>query len=299
MAQVTTTVKEAPSTLGKIVQTILPSRRFPSISLFILIFLLVLPGIFAPQLAPHNPIKGSLSARLKPPAWVAGGSITYPLGTDKVGRDILSRIIYGARVSLSVSIVAIVVSGAIGVTLGLIAGYFGGKIDALIMRLVDISLGLPVILIALVFVAVVGPSFGTVIIVTSFLLWARYARQVRGETLSIRERDFISRARVAGASHLRIMFRYIFPNVFNTLTVLATLQIGAIILLESTLSFLGAGIPRPTPTWGSMIADGRDLIVVAWWIAMFPGLAIMLTVLSLNLLGDWLRDYLDPKLRNI
>jgi peptide/nickel transport system permease protein len=299
MAQVTATAKEAPSTLGRIVQTILPSRRFPSISLFILIVLLVLPGIFAPQLAPHNPIKGSLSARLKPPAWVAGGSITYPLGTDKVGRDILSRIIYGARVSLSVSIVAIVVSGAIGVTLGLIAGYFGGKIDALIMRLVDISLGLPVILIALVFVAVVGPSFGTVIIVTSFLLWARYARQVRGETLSIRERDFISRARVAGASHLRIMFRYIFPNVINTLTVLATLQIGAIILLESTLSFLGAGIPRPTPTWGSMIADGRDLIVVAWWIAMFPGLAIMLTVLSLNLLGDWLRDYLDPKLRNI
>jgi len=299
MAQVTATVKEAPSTLGRIVQTILPSRRFPSISLFILIFLLVLPGIFAPQLAPHNPIKGSLGARLKPPAWVAGGSITYPLGTDKVGRDILSRIIYGARVSLSVSLVAIVVSGAIGVTLGLIAGYFGGKIDALIMRLVDISLGLPVILIALVFVAVVGPSFGTVIIVTSFLLWARYARQVRGETLSIRERDFISRARVAGASHLRIMFRYILPNVINTLTVLATLQIGAIILLESTLSFLGAGIPRPTPTWGSMIADGRDLIVVAWWIAMFPGLAIMLTVLSLNLLGDWLRDHLDPKLRNI
>lgn len=299
MAQATATIKEAPSTLGRIVQTILPSKRFPGVSLFILIFLLVLPGIFAPQLAPHNPIKGSLSARLKPPAWVAGGSITHPLGTDKVGRDILSRIIYGARVSLSVSIVAIVVSGAIGVTMGLIAGYFGGKLDALIMRLVDISLGLPVILIALVFVAVVGPSFGTVIIVTSFLLWARYARQVRGEALSIRERDFIARARVAGASHFRIMFRYIFPNVINTLTVLATVQIGAIILLESTLSFLGAGIPRPTPTWGSMIADGRELIVVAWWIAFFPGLAIMLTVLSLNLLGDWLRDYLDPKLRNI
>ena len=297
MAQAT--AKEAPSTLGKIVQTILPSRRFPGIPLFILIFLLVLPGIFAPQLAPHNPLRGSLRARLKPPVWVAGGSITYPLGTDKVGRDILSRIIYGARVSLSVSLVAIVVAGSIGTALGLAAGYFGGKIDALIMRLVDISLGLPVILIALVFVAVVGPSFGTVIIVTSFLLWARYARQVRGETLSIRERDFIARARVAGASHFRIMFRYIFPNVINTLTVLATLQIGAIILLESTLSFLGAGIPSPTPTWGSMIADGRDLIVVAWWIAMFPGLAIMLTVLSLNLLGDWLRDRLDPKLRNI
>lgn len=297
MAQAT--LEGAPSTLGRIVQTFLPSKRFPGVSLFILIFLLVLPGIFAPQLSPHNPIKGSLSARLKPPAWVAGGSITYPLGTDKVGRDILSRIIYGARVSLSVSIVAIVVSGIIGVSLGLIAGYFGGKTDALIMRLVDISLGLPVILLALVFVAVVGPSFSTVIIVTSVLLWARYARQIRGETLSIRERDFIARARVAGASHFRIMLRYIFPNVINSLTVLATLQIGSIILLESTLSFLGAGIPRPTPTWGSMIADGRDLIVVAWWIAMFPGLAIMLTVLSLNLLGDWLRDYLDPKLRNI
>lgn len=275
------------------------SRRFPGIPLFILVFLLVLPGIFAPLIAPHDSIRGSLRARLKPPVWVQGGSLSYPLGTDKVGRDIFSRIIYGARVSLSVSLVAILVSGFIGTTLGLISGYFGGKIDALIMRLVDISLGLPVILLALVFVASIGPSFGTVIIVTAVLLWARYARQVRGETLSIRERDFIARARVAGASHLRIMFRYILPNLINSLTVLATLQIGAIILLESSLSFLGAGIPRPTPTWGSMIADGRELIVVAWWIAMFPGLAIMLTVLSLNLLGDWLRDYLDPKLRNV
>ena len=275
------------------------SRRFPGVPLFILLFLLVLPGLFAPYLAPHNPIRGSLRARLKPPMWVAGGAITHPLGTDKVGRDILSRIIYGARISLAVSIVAILVSGAVGTALGLIAGYFGGRLDALIMRLVDISLGLPVILLALVFVAAVGASFWTVVSVTAVLLWARYARQVRGETLGIRERDFIARARVAGASHVRIMLRYIFPNVVNTLTVLATLQIGAVILLESALSFLGAGIPRPTPTWGSMISDGRDLIVVAWWIAMFPGLAIMLTVLSLNLLGDWLRDHLDPKLRNV
>ena len=289
----------AGSTPSGITGTNVPSRKFPGIPLFILIFLLVLPGLFAPYLAPHNPIRGSLRARLKPPVWVQGGTITHPLGTDKVGRDILSRIVYGARISLAVSVVAIVVSGAIGTALGLIAGYFGGRLDALIMRLVDISLGLPVILLALVFVAAMGASFGTVVSVTAVLLWARYARQVRGETLSIRERDFVARARVAGASHVRIMLRYIFPNVVNTLTVLATLQIGAIILLESALSFLGAGIPRPTPTWGSMIADGRDLIVVAWWIAMFPGLAIMLTVLSLNLLGDWLRDYLDPKLRNI
>ena len=276
-----------------------PARRFPGIPLFILLFLLVLPGLFAPYLAPHNPIRGSLRARLMPPMWVQGGALTHPLGTDKVGRDILSRIIYGARISLAVSLVAILVSGVFGTALGLMAGYFGGRIDALIMRLVDISLGLPVILLALVFVAAVGASFATVVGVTAVLLWARYARQVRGETLSIRERDFVARARVAGASHFRIMLRYIFPNVVNTLTVLATLQIGAVILLESALSFLGAGIPRPTPTWGSMISDGRDLIVVAWWIAMFPGLAIMLTVLSLNLLGDWLRDHLDPKLRNV
>ena len=289
----------AATTAGETLKTGTPSRRFPGIPLFILLFLLVLPGLFAPYLAPHNPIRGSLRARLTPPMWVQGGTITHPLGTDKVGRDILSRIIYGARISLAVSIVAILVSGAIGTALGLMAGYFGGRIDALIMRLVDISLGLPVILLALVFVAAVGASFSTVVGVTAVLLWARYARQVRGETLSIRERDFVARARVAGASHFRIMLRYIFPNVVNTLTVLATLQIGAVILLESALSFLGAGIPRPTPTWGSMIADGRDLIVVAWWIAMFPGLAIMLTVLSLNLLGDWLRDHLDPKLRNV
>lgn len=287
------------STPDEIARTVRPSRRFPGAPLFILLFLLVLPGLFAPYLAPHNPIKGSLRARLKPPAWVQGGTITHPLGTDKVGRDILSRIIYGARVSFAVSVVAILVSGAIGTALGLIAGYFGGRLDTLIMRLVDISLGLPIILLALVFVAAMGASFATVVVVTAVILWARYARQVRGETLSIRERDFIARARVAGASHFRIMLRYIFPNVVNTLTVLATLQIGAVILLESALSFLGAGIPRPTPTWGSMIADGRDLIVVAWWIAMFPGLAIMLTVLSLNLLGDWLRDHLDPKLRNV
>jgi len=183
--------------------------------------------------------------------------------------------------------------------MGLLAGYFGGKIDTAIMRLVDISLAVPTILLALVFVAVVGSSFGTVITVIAVILWARYARQVRGETLSIKAQDFIARARVAGASHLRIMGYYIFPNVVNSLIVLATLQVGAVILLESTLSFLGVGIPRPTPAWCIMVADGRELIVTAWWVSMFPGTAIMLTVLSLNLLGDWLRDRLDPKLKQI
>src|SRR2546428_5978841 len=283
----------------RFLRAIFQVRRFPGVAMAILVFLLVIPGIFAEWIAPHDPIKGSLALRLKPPMWEKGGSITYPLGTDKVGRDVLSRIIYGARISLRVSIEAIVVSGIIGPALGLISGYFGGKVDALIMRLVDISLGLPIILVALVFVAAFGPSFSTVIALITILLWARYARQVRGETLSIKERDFVARARVAGASHFRIMFRYLLPNVVNTLIVLATLQVGFVIIFESSLSFLGAGIPRPTPAWGLMVADGRELIVTAWWISMFPGLAIMLTVLSFNLVGDWLRDHLDPKLKNI
>jgi peptide/nickel transport system permease protein len=285
--------------LPRILRTIFQAKRFPGISLLILVFLLIIPGFFAAQVAPHDPIKGSLSKRLKHPMWAQGGSIEHPLGTDKVGRDILSRIIYGARVSLVISVIAILISGFIGAVMGLTAGYFGGKIDSLIMRTVDISLGLPVILMALVFVAALGPSFATVITVTTVLLWSRYARLVRGETLRIKALDFIARARVAGASHLRIMFRYIFPNVVNSVLVLATLNVGSVILLESSLSFLGAGIPRPTPAWGLMVADGRELIVTAWWIAMFPGIAIMLTVLSLNLLGDWLRDHLDPKLKHV
>ena len=283
----------------RLAQAVHQVRRYPLVPLALLTFLLVIPAVLAPQVAPHDPLKGSLANRLRAPFWQEGGTIAYPLGTDKLGRDILSRIIHGARVSLMVSLVAIFVGGSIGTSLGLISGYFGGWVDALLMRLVDISLSLPTILLALVLVAAVGPSFGTVITVLVVLLWARYARLVRGETLSIKERDFIARARVAGASHRRIMARYILPNVANSLIVLATLQVGYVILLESALSFLGAGLPRPTPAWGLMIADGRELIVTAWWVSMFPGLAIMLTVLSLNLLGDWLRDHLDPKLRHV
>jgi peptide/nickel transport system permease protein len=286
----------APPRLARALRQV---RRYPVVPLAILTFLLVIPAVLAPQVAPYDPLKGSLSKRLIPPAWQAGGSMDHPLGTDKLGRDMLSRIIHGARVSLAVSLVAIFVGGTIGTVLGLVSGYFGGWVDSLLMRLVDISLSFPTILMALVLVAAVGPSFGTVIAVVVVFLWARYARLVRGETLSIKQRDFIARARVAGASHTRIMARYIFPNVVNSLVVLATLQVGYVILLESALSFLGAGLPRPTPAWGLMIADGRELIVTAWWVSMFPGLAIMLTVLALNLLGDWLRDHLDPKLRHV
>jgi peptide/nickel transport system permease protein len=274
-------------------------RRYPVVPLAILVLLLIIPAVFAPSVAPHDPFEGSLSHRLLPPFWEARGTTEHLLGTDKLGRDVLSRVVYGARVSLTVSLVAIFVGGSIGTVLGLLAGYFGGRLDTVLMRLVDISLSLPTILLALVLVAAVGPSFGTVIIVLVVLLWARYARLVRAEALAIKERDFVARAKVAGASSVRIMVRYIFPNVFNSLVVLATLQVGYVILLESALSFLGAGLPRAEPAWGVMVADGRELIVTAWWVSMFPGLAIMLTVLSLNLLGDWLRDHLDPKLRNV
>ena len=273
------------------------ARRYPLIPIAILLFLLVIPAIFAPIVSPHDPHMGSLSSRLTPPFWQEGGSIEHILGTDKLGRDMLSRIIYGARISLTVSLIAIFVGGIIGTVLGLISGYYGGRTDSVIMRLVDISLSLPTILLALVLVAAVGPSFGTVITVLIVLLWARYARLVRGEALAIKELDFIARARVAGASPVRIMYRYIFPNVVNSLIVLATLQVGYVILLESSLSFLGAGLPRAEPAWGVMVSDGRELIVTAWWVAMFPGIAISLGVFAFNLFGDSLRDWLDPKIK--
>ena len=227
------------------------------------------------------------------------GSTTHLLGTDKVGRDVFSRIIYGSRISIIVAAIAIFIGGTIGTLIGITAGYFGKWPDAICMRLVDISLSLPLILLALVIVAVLGPSFETVIIVLIVLLWAYYARMTRGETLAIRSQDYIARARVAGASHFRIIIHHIFPNVFNSLVVLATLQVGWVIIVEASLSFLGAGIPRPTPAWGLMVADGRELVVAAWWVAFFPGIAILLVVMCMNLLGDWLRDRLDPKQRQV
>ena len=284
-------------------------RRYPVIPITIMLVVLVLPAIFANWVAPHNPRIGSLSNRLVPPAWVdaqgegifatPAGSWTHPLGTDKQGRDILTRIIYGARVSLMVAVISITLAGITGTILGLMAGYFGGNVDHLIMRLVDIALSIPAILLALVLAVALGPSFQTVIIVIVSIFWSRYARLVRGETLSLKHQDFVARARVAGASNTRIIARHIFPNLVNTIIVLATLEVGQVILLEATLSFLGAGLPRPTPAWGLMVASGRELIVTAWWVAAFPGLAIVLAVLSMNLFGDWLRDRLDPKLRNL
>jgi peptide/nickel transport system permease protein len=242
-----------------------------------------------------------LTERLTPPVWQEGGTWDHPLGTDKVGYDIASRVIHGARVSLIVAGLSILSGGLVGTTLGLVAGFFGGWWDHIIMRLVDIKLSIQSVLLALVLVSVMGPGFHTVIIVIALVLWVRYARLVRGEVLALKNQDFVAKARVAGASNFRIMSRHLFPNVVNTIIVLATLEVGQVILLEAGLSFLGVGIPRPTPAWGLMVADGRNLIAAGngWWISLFPGLAILLTVLSMNLLGDWLRDKLDPKLRNV
>lgn len=231
---------------------------------------------------------------------VQGGSTKFLLGTDHLGRDVLSRVIFGARISLLVSIVTLAVGGSIGVTMGLAAGWYGGVVDEFLMRLVDIKLAIPLILIALVLVITLGQSLWIIVTVLCLFIWPRFARQVRGEVLQLKHMDYVALAKVSGASTARILFIHIFPGTINTLIVVATLQVGIVILLESTLSFLGAGVPPPTPAWGSMVADGRDKLAGGvWWISTFPGVAIMITVMSLNLFGDWLRDTLDPRLRQL
>ena len=273
-------------------------RQLPSIPTIIL-SLVIIAAVFAPQLAPHSPTEGELRMRTKPAAWVEGGSRTHLLGTDDQGRDILSRIIYGTRISMAVSLTAVLLAGTIGTAIGLVAGYKGGLVDALLMRVADIGLSMPLILIAVVVAAVTGPSFRNVIMVIGFLLWPRFARQVRGETLSIKENDYIALARVAGKSGSYIMWRHIFPNLVPTLLVISTLQMAYVILLEGSLSFLGVGVPPPNPAWGLMIAEGRHLVWTAPWVAAFPGIVMAVTLLAMNMFGDWLRDKLDPKLRQV
>ncbi len=282
-----------PLSPSGIVGALVEVRRYPVIPIIILLAVLVIPSILPALVAPYEPLQGDMRDRLSPP------SAEHLFGTDKIGRDVLSRVVYGARVSMMVAGVAILVSGLIGTVFGIVSAYYGGWWDNLLMRLVDISLSLPIIVVAIVVAAMAGPSMKILIAVLVLSQWSRYARLVRAETLTIRAQDYIARARVSGASNQRIMLRYIFPNIVNTIVVLATLQVGFVIVLEATLSFLGAGISRPTPAWGLMVADGREFVVDAWWVSFFPGLAILLTVLSMNLLGDWLRDKLDPKQRNV
>jgi peptide/nickel transport system permease protein len=273
-------------------------RGPPSIPLAI-VSILIVCALGAPVLAPRSPVEGSLGERLIPPMGMEGWKAEHPLGTDRHGRDVLSRLVYGARISLSVSVVGILLTGTLGSLIGLIAGFYGGWTEAVLMRLVDVSLSLPGILIAVLLSVAFEPSFTNVIIVVIFLLWPSYARLTRGETLGLKQQDFVALARTAGCSNGTIMFRHIVPNLIPSILVLATLHVGYVIVLEAALSFLGVGIPPPTPSWGVMVADGRGLIERAWWVSILPGIAILVTVLSLNMLGDWVRDRLDPKLRQV
>ncbi|HCP24860.1 MAG: ABC transporter permease [SAR202 cluster bacterium] len=265
----------------------------------IVIFLFVFAALFADIITVHDSELVELPNRLKTPVFFDGGSWAHPLGTDPLGRDILTRIVYGARVSIIIAVTALALGGGFGTMIGLVAGFYRGKVDTLLMRLADITLAFPLILFAILLVMVLGPSMMNVIIAIALVLWARYARVIRGEVLGLMERDFIARARVSGASDFRIMARHLLPNVMPTLIVLLTLQVGWVIIVEASLSFLGAGIPPPTPAWGSMLADGREYVSTAWWVTTVPGIAIMLVVLAFNLCGDWLREKLDPKQRSV
>ena len=273
-------------------------KRLPWIPVVIIV-IIVFAAIFAPLIAPHSPTKQSLHDKLQPPAWQEQGTAKHLLGTDILGRDILSRLIYGARVSLIVASTALLAGGGIGGVLGLISGYAGGKTDTFIMRAVDATLAFPTILFALLLAVTMGQGLQTVVLAVSLLLWARFARVTRGEVLGLKDHDYVALARVHGCSGTRIMFVHIMPNVFNSFTVMLTLHVGLVILTEASLSFLGAGIPPPTASWGQMVADGRAKVATAWWISIIPGVAITLVVIAFNLFGDWLRDRLDPKLRQI
>lgn len=264
---------------------------FPSVILFVLLTC----AVFAPWVAPHDPLETDLLNALKPPFFAPGGTLDFALGTDKVGRDILSRLIYGSRTSLFLALTVLVIGSVLGTALGLISGYNGGKLDALIQRVSEGILSIPTILVALVFIFVLGQGFLSIIIVLTPFVVARFARMIRAEALSLRSRPFVELARVAGASQTRIILRHILPNIVNTIIVIATLEIGQLVLVEASLSFLGVGVPPPTPGWGLMISEGREYLTTKYWMSIFPGLAILATVLSFNLLGDWLTDVLDPR----
>jgi peptide/nickel transport system permease protein len=283
------------------------SRRLPVIPIIILLVIVVC-ALFADlawlgfpdiRLAPYGPNDMSLGDRLTPPFFMSGGSTEHILGTDNIGRDILSRMIYGARISLSISLLVIAISSIIGLILGMVAGYTRGKTDSFIMRVTDAAMAFPALLIALLLAVSLGPSFFTVVVALSALSWAPYARMMRGEVIKLRDEDFVAQARIIGDSPLRILMKHIFPNIVNILIVLMTVSVGLVILIEASLSFLGAGVPITTPTWGAMASDGRNKIVEGWWISLFPSLAIGLVVLSCNFLGDWIRDKMDPRLRQL
>ncbi len=271
-------------------------RRWPIFPMVILV-VLVIVGVGAPWIAPNDPLDQELPLRSAKPFYQDGSP--YLLGGDHVGRDVLSRAIHGARISLTVMAVGLSAGLVIGVTLGLVAGYAGGITDEIITRIVDIWLGFPFILLALVVAITIGASFTVVMGLMVLLAWSSFVRNVRADVLVLKESGYVESARIAGASNIRIMIKHILPGTIGTITVIASLSVGSLILAEATLSFLGAGIPSPTPSWGNMVAEGRDYLQTAWWTSAFPGTALFLTVMSLNFIGDWLRDTLDPKLRQL
>jgi len=274
----------------------LRARPMFAFATFVLITLIV-TALLAPWLTHGSVEAQSLSSRLKPPGWVDASGRTYLVGTDHLGRDVLARLIYGSRLSLAVGILAVAFGGTVGLVLGLISGYYGGKVDVAIMRFTDMQLAFPFMLLALALVTILGPSVMNVILVLAITSWIVYAKVVRGDVLQLRNREFIEAARVLGIPDRRIIFRHILPNIFSSFLVVASFQVAALIIAESSLSFLGLGVPSNIPTWGTMLADGREYVRDAWWMSVFPGVAIMLAALSFNLLGDGLRDLLDPTMR--
>ena len=276
------------------------ARDLPVLPLAILVpFVLI--ALFADWIAPYDPTEPIPGAKIfEPPFWMEGGSAHALLGTDFQARDLLSRLIFGARVSLIVGAMGTLVAGSIGTALGILSGYLGGWVDQLIMRLTDAWLALPALVFAIFLATMLGPSMWNIVIILGAVYWTRYARVIRGEVLSLREREFVKLAEIAGGSRTRVIFRHILPNVLNSTMVLASLTIGVVIIAEASLSFLGVGVPPPQPAWGSMLADGRSMLMVGdWWLTVFPGLGILLVVLATQLLGDWLRVRLDPQLRNM
>jgi len=262
----------------------------------IVLIVVVICGIAAPLIAPFDPLQQNFADVLKPPG-TQGQEGMYWLGTDPLGRDLLSRIIYGARISLLVGVLTVAVRGTLGVMIGLFGGYYGGKVDDLLMRIADIQLTLPFLIVAIAVLVVLGPGLWNLIIVLGLTGWVDFGRVVRSETLSLRQRDFVEAAKTSGATNMYIMRRHILPNTASVILVISTLQIASVIIAEASLSFLGLGVPALTPTWGKEISEGRDYAAIAWWLPTFPGIAIFATVLAINILGDWLRDRWDPRLR--
>ncbi|HYB71681.1 MAG TPA: ABC transporter permease [Candidatus Bathyarchaeia archaeon] len=272
-------------------------RRRTALFGLLVVLGVVLAAVAAPLISPFDPLEQDIGQRLREPGWQDAQGRMHPLGTDHLGRDILARIIFGARIALVVGLAAVVISGVLGMLIGLVAGYFGGRVDDFLMRLADIQLAFPFILIAIAVIGVLGPSLGNIIIVIGVSSWVVYARVVRGEVLSIREREYVQAAVALGSRHGRVLLHHVLPNTLTPWLVVATLDMARVIVIESALSFLGLGVQPPTPTWGGMLADGRVYLSTAWWLATFPGLAILITVLGINLFGDGLRDTLDPRLK--